>query len=359
MKYTKCILTLALVLALLCGCTQAPSQTAAVKSFGTGEMTEDARASKWFHIPAIEVAHGEDRVIEWEDAGMEARVRFWLGKPEGDILASDIWDIQVVHIGSPYDGGYDVVLEEVPEGYDCFSWDSIVWVQDNWRRIEEQDFPQIKSLADLRYFEGLQSLHISFTGWQEPVELDYSGLSECANLKAVTIENVCLDDLTTFTQVTELEYLNLSECTLPELSPLAQCTKVKTLNLTKCAVASFEAIADMPQLRNLMLFYSTYSDLEPLSKTNIEYLELGTAEDGRNDFDELNYEPLTRMEHLRNLDISNHSKFDLAVCTSVIENCRSLEYLDASLTEAAEEIKAGGTLDVSALKGFDCKPYSN
>ncbi len=100
MKYTKCILALALVLALLCGCAQTPSQTAAVKTFGTTEMTDDARASKWFHIPAIDMAHGEDRVITWEDAGMEARVRFWLGKPEGDILASDIWDIQVVHIGS-------------------------------------------------------------------------------------------------------------------------------------------------------------------------------------------------------------------------------------------------------------------
>ncbi len=357
MKYTKCILALALMLALLCGCAQ--PQTTGVKTFGTTEMTDDARSSKWFHIPAIEVEHGEDRVIEWEDAGMEARVRFWLGKPEGDILASDIWDIQVVHIGSPYGGSYDVVLEEVPEGYDCFSWDSIVWVQDNWRSIEEQDFPQIESLADLRHFESLQTLYISFTGWKSEVTLDISSLYECANLKAVTIENVCLDDLTTFTQTAELEYLNLSECTLPELTPLAQCTKVKTLNLTKCAVASFEAIADMPQLRNLMLFYSTYSDLEPLSQTNIEYLELGTAEDGRNDFDELNYEPLTRMEHLRNLDISNHSKFDLAVCASVIESCRSLEYLDVSMTEAAEEIKAGGTLNVSALKGFNCMPYSN
>lgn len=357
MKKTKIVLVLALVLILLCGCTK--TQPAGVKNFGTAEMTDNSRASKWFHIPAIEVEHGEDRVIEWEDAGMEARVRFWLGKPEGDILASDIWDIQVVHIGSPYGGSYDVVLEEVPEGYDCFSWDSIVWVQDNRRSIEEQDFPQIESLADLRHFESLQTLYISFTGWKSEVTLDISSLSECANLKAVTIEKVCLDDLTTFTQVTELEYLNLSECSLPELAPLAQCTKVKTLNMSKCAVDSLAPLADMPQLQNLAMFASTYSDLEPLSHTNIEYLELGTDEAGRDDFDALDYEPLTRMQKLRHLNLSDHSKFDLAACAAVIESCPSLAYLDISYTEAAEEIKAGGTLDVSALKGFNCKPYSN
>ena len=157
MKKTKIVLVLALLLILLCGCTQ--TQPAGVTSFGTDELLKAFQEGSWFRIDPIQVEHGEDRVIEWTDEGMEARARFWLGKQEGDIYASDIWNIQVIHIS--YGTDYDVILEEVPDGYDCFSLASIQFIEDQRMHLDGTDLPEIHSLEDLRYFDSLQSLQIS------------------------------------------------------------------------------------------------------------------------------------------------------------------------------------------------------
>lgn len=49
-------------------------------------------------------------------------MRFLLEKPEGDILHSDVWDIQVLVIR---DRG-TMMLEEVPDGFDEFSFESVI-----------------------------------------------------------------------------------------------------------------------------------------------------------------------------------------------------------------------------------------
>lgn len=54
--------------------------------------------------------HGEDYVIEWEDAGMEEHIRFLLDKPDGDILHSDVWDVQILTIQSDNGTPHDVML---------------------------------------------------------------------------------------------------------------------------------------------------------------------------------------------------------------------------------------------------------
>ena len=355
MKKAKIILVLALVLALLCGYTQ--TQPAGLQSFGSEETKKAFWEGSWFYIEPIQVEHGEDRVIEWADEGMEARVRFWLDKPEGEIYASDIWNIQVIHIS--YGTDYDVILEEVPDGYDCFSLASIQFIEDQRMYLDGTDLPEIHSLEDLRYFDSLQSLQISYYDWEEPVKIDLSYLTECQHLRALRLEKVHLDDLKLISQIPQLDWLDLSFCSIQDLSPLESCSKLYNLQLSDCEIASLEPIANMPQLQSLSLDCSTYPSLEPLAESNIRFLTLFSDENGRNDYDELDYEPLTRMKQLWYLDLTNHSKADLSLCSRLVESCPELAFLDITYTEAAEEIKAGATLDVSGLKGFDCKPYSN
>lgn len=82
----------------LCACTlesQSESYTKPVDQPTVGGALKEAFL---FHIPSIEVEHGEDYTINWVDPGMEAYMRFLLEKPEGDILHSDVWDIQVLVI---------------------------------------------------------------------------------------------------------------------------------------------------------------------------------------------------------------------------------------------------------------------
>ena len=42
-------------------------------------------------LSTIEIKHGEDTPIVWEDTGMEAAVRLLLNCPEGTISRSDVW----------------------------------------------------------------------------------------------------------------------------------------------------------------------------------------------------------------------------------------------------------------------------
>lgn len=346
---------IALVLLFQCGCTQ--TQPAGVTSFGTDELLKAFQEGSWFRIDPIQVEHDEDRVIEWIDEGMEARVRFWLGKPEGDIYASDVWDIQIILID--YASDYDVILEEVPDGYDCFSLDSIRFIEEQRMYLDGTDLPEIRSLDDLCYFDSLQSLRISYFDSLELVEMDITYLPQCPNLKALSLEKIRLEDMEQIAQIPQLDWLEVSSCAVKDLSPLEKCDKLENLQLYRCEIASLEPIANMPQLQSLRMDCSTYPSLEPLAGTQIRFLSIYSDEDGRHDHDGLDYEPLTRMKQLQYLDVMNHPEFTLGLCSQVIVSCPELEYLDISLTEAAEEIKAGGTLDVSGLKGFDCKPYSN
>lgn len=350
-----CLFLSILMVLSLCSCAQIHS--AGLQSFGSEETKKAFWEGSWFYIEPIQVEHGEDQVIEWADEGMEARVRFWLDKPEGEIYASDIWNIQVIHIS--YGTDYDVILEEVPDGYDCFSLASIQFIEDQRMYLDGTDLPEIRNLEDLRYFDSLQSLQISYYDWEEPVKIDLSYLTECQHLRALRLEKVHLDDLKLISQIPQLDWLDLSFCSIQDLSPLESCSKLYNLQLSDCEIASLEPIANMPQLQSLSLDCSTYPCLEPLAESNIRFLTLFSDENGRNDYDELNYEPLTRMKQLWYLDLTNHSKADLSLCSRLVESCPELAFLDITYTEAAEEIKAGGTLDVSGLKGFDCKPYSN
>ena len=49
-------------------------------------------------------------MIEWEDAGMEEHIRFLLDKPDGGILHSDVWDVQILTIQSDNGTPHDVML---------------------------------------------------------------------------------------------------------------------------------------------------------------------------------------------------------------------------------------------------------
>ena len=82
----KKLLILMLSTALLltaCGQTM-PSGTVAQPSRDQRDIMGDAmRAIMELVYDSITVTHGGDYVIEWEDPGMEAHIRFLLDKPEG------------------------------------------------------------------------------------------------------------------------------------------------------------------------------------------------------------------------------------------------------------------------------------
>ena len=87
---------------LLCGCSDYLSLSKA--STISNPQTEYDTALKEYlasletPLSTIEIKHGEDTPIVWEDTGMEAAVRLLLNRPEGTISRSDVWNLNTLTI---------------------------------------------------------------------------------------------------------------------------------------------------------------------------------------------------------------------------------------------------------------------
>ena len=109
-------------LLLLCSCIGKTS----VSSYpdNRDEMAVVGVNARYPAVQSQTVEHGEDYVIQWEDPAMEAHVRFVLDKPEGDILHSDVWNIQVLVLRANNADGFDVALEQPASG-DTFTFEMV------------------------------------------------------------------------------------------------------------------------------------------------------------------------------------------------------------------------------------------
>lgn len=312
------------------------------------EMIDVWRSVSWFSVPPETVEHGEDSVIQWEDPGMEAHIRFLLARPEGEIYHSDVWDIQVLSLQPNYHTPHDVFLKEVPQGREAFTPESTV-VTSLWEYYERQTFPEIQSLQDLRYFDSLQILQISLKP-EEAFLTDLSGLEFCTNLKVVELENVPLQTLSAISSLTKLNYLTLDFCGTLDLQPLENLPNLSVVSLYGSDLLSLEPLSALPQLTYLNLGGETnYPGLEPLTKSTVAYLSLGRSAQDEKLPEGFDYAVLTEIPDLVCLDLSGHVAVDTALCNALISGCSKLQYLDIVQTPAADAV---GELNRENLKAL-------
>lgn len=356
MKIIRNLTCLLLVALLLTACGQT---TPATPGKDHQHLIIDASRS-WFQydIPPVEVSHGEDYVIEWEDEGMEAHIRFLLDKPDGDILHSDVWDVQVL-VFDPQNGTpHDVMLTEPVEGFETFYWETISfkkYQKQSWSVYDTKKFPAVESLADLRHFDSLQMLAIYGPAGQI---IDPNGLEHCVRLKKLALHHTNGKLLTIAAELQELEQLEFSlDTDTVNLIPLEGHPSLQMLALGGKELVSLEPLATMPNLRALNLDGSTFPSLEPLTQSGLEALTLGLGVADRGMYTELDYESLTRIKTLVYLDLVNHTAFDADDCAKVLEGCIALKYLDISYTPAANAIEEGTWApDFNQLEAYLAKP---
>ena len=133
--------------------------------------------------------------------------------------------------------------------------------------------------------------------------------------------------------------------------------ELRDLTLNHCTLVSLEPLAALPSLRILDLAEAVYPSLEPLTRSTVEYLELDRSVVGRETYDAANYEYFTQIPNLIYLDVVNHIAFDPQVCSTVLEGCPNLRYLNIWYTGAAEAIADGDyEPDTSRLEAFATKP---
>lgn len=293
-KLLGTLLAVFMGLLLLCSCTTKTSNSASSLPDSRDEMALAGVDARYSAISSQTVEHGEDYVIQWEDPAMEAHVRFVLDKPEGDILHSDVWNIQVLVLRASSADGFDVALEQPTSG-DTFTFEMVETNPEVRHLYNGTAFQNLSALNDLKHFDSLQ--YFSYSASQPYDELtDLSGLSACKGLKMLSIGNARPE-------------------TLDSLEPLAQMDQLSYLGLTGG---------------------TTYPSLEPLVQTNVRYLNLGVGLDDSKRYEELDYTPLTEMKSLVWLDLTHHTRVDEALCGAILDSNKELKYLDISYTEAAK-----------------------
>ena len=357
-RYLTCLLLVAL---LLTACAQGGGQVSQPGPDPREVIQQAITIPNRFSLEPVTVEHGEDYVIDWEDAGMEEHIRFLLDKPDGDILHSDVWDVQILTIQPDNGRPHDVMLTQPPEGSERFEWEKVFYLEFKegvWKEYGFREFTPIKSLRDLRHFDSLQFFEAYLT-WQEGPELtDLSGVECCTKLIELCVYNARPGTLEPLGQMPWLKKLTLSDCGKLDLSPLTVLSELNVLSVDGCELVSLEPLAMLPSLRTLHLgFEATYPSLEPLTRSTVENLDLGLSVSGRDKYDSLDYAHLTQIPSLIYLDVSNHTAFDADDCTAVLENSPNLKYLDISYTPAANAIKEGDwEADFSQLEAYMTLP---
>lgn len=347
MKRTKLFVWVLAAALLLCACSGRPNQNL---PDGRSEMGKWLSSETKIEIPSKTVEHGEDYAIQWEDPAMEAHIRFVLDKPEGDILHSDVWDIQALVLRASNPDGFDVALEQPTSG-DAFTFAMVTTDKNVRHSYNGTGFQNLTNLNDLRHFDSLQYFSYDSTApYGDPIDL--SALEDCTGLKLLAITGTKPTTLAPLAALTELESLTLSNCGPLDLSPLEGLPELSVLSLNfSDELASLEPLTTLPKLRYLNIGTgTTYPSLEPLTRTHIEFLDMGLGVGDEKTCKGLDYEPLTRMPDLQYLDLMNHLDLTADLCKRIAAGSPNLRGLDISYTPAADHSKELQDLDIEWLQ---------
>ncbi len=356
---------------LFSGCAGVPKQKPGLYR---SPMNEIFAQQKEITVPARQVEHGEDYVIEWQDPVMEKHVRNWLDRPEGDIYHSDVWDYQSVTLGTG-DKTADDLIKNAPDGEnlgDSFSYDDPL---EAYRSRVEGTYEPLTSLADLRHFDSLQVLCVNSKNVSTPLQ-DLTGLEKCRNLVYLTLPSVESGAFAAFAEmdsVVKLMYGSSQqrpEVNVADLSALAQMqslevlwitgsevdlaqlagANLRTLTLDVTRIKSLEPLQQMPQLKALQLVKGPeFPSFEPLDGSSIQYLDLSVPEGAANRYKAMDLTPLARMPQLVWLNLMNHASVDSELCRQILAGDTNLKYLDVSYTKVG---KKKVELDTSQLEIF-------
>ena len=332
MRYKRMMIVL-ISLLLLCSCIGKTS----VSSYpdNRDEMAVVGVNARYPAVQSQTVEHSEDYVIQWEDPAMEAHIRSVLDRPKGDILHSDVWNIQVLVLRASNADGFDVALEQPTDG-GSFTFEMVEMNPAVRHSYHGTAFQNLSTLADLKHFDGLQYFSYRASLPYDTLT-DLSGLSVCKGLKMLSIGNARPETLAPLEELQALQTLTLSNCGALDLMPLAKLPALTSVSLSVDTLDSLEPLAQMEQLSYLGLTNgTTYPGLEPLVQTNIRSLNMGASMGDEKAYETLDYTPLTQMKSLVWLNLTHQARVDSALCGAILESNKELKYLDISYTEAAK-----------------------
>lgn len=337
---------------LFCGCSDYLSLSKA--STISNPQTEYDTALKEYlasletPLSTIEIKHGEDTPIVWEDTGMEAAVRLLLNRPEGTISRSDVWNLNTLTITERTmfegDSGTTTIVTVTAQQGDATLEQEISAVG------KESPLPALVSLHDLQYFDSLQTFSYSTSPTANQAFTDFSGVEELSHLERFSMNGARPETLEPLSHLSQLKQLSLTECGTLDLTPLEGLDQLESLILSSNdRIVSLEPVTKLPALRSLSLSSGTaVPSLEPLAQTNLAVLDLGLGVGQSGLYKEIDYSPLSQLPDLVCLNLTNHTRVTTKFCKQILAHSPDLRFLNIQNTPASE----GSALDVEYLWAY-------
>lgn len=250
----------------------------------------------WKHTGSeklLKAARAVDYVIEWEDEALEALVREYLGKTDGDISWSEVRGIKELDINGIYivrkdeqESSCGVVSQSKRSGL-------VYYFRTDKRSIDRcPRRGKIVTLRDIRHFSSLERLTVFYNEIQ-----DISGLEKLTKLQYLFLgyNNICninvlvrLSGLTTLIlysnriknirvlgKLTRLTVLEIYDNQVEDIGALAALTDLTRLYLHKNRIRDVAPLAELTSLETLFLYNNRIRDVSPLSGLkNLEHLFL-------------------------------------------------------------------------------------
>lgn len=166
--------------------------------------------------------------VVFSDPILEQMVREAMGKPQGDITATEAAAVKRLHLS----------LE--------------------WQRYLSDAAP-IQNISGLECFINLESLDLSYHAIT-----DITPLAEMTKLTALSLEGNPIADLTPLAGLTNLKALLLSNCAAQDYGPLAALVNLELLKLDQSTIADVSPLASLAKLKRLYLAGSPIDDYTPL-----------------------------------------------------------------------------------------------
>ncbi|MDL2293938.1 sigma-70 family RNA polymerase sigma factor [Ruminococcaceae bacterium OttesenSCG-928-D13] len=266
-----------------------------------------------------------DYVINWVDPVVEAGIRQALGKPDGDIMRSELDYITSV----------------------SFSFSEVFVNEEQVVDNTNENKSDLQSLIDFQHFINLQGLSIyesnlsllegiegvewlrsvgigdtNVTDYTPLAALEYLNEIFCGPLFDISVlsgkplEHLALwggiqvDSLDFVTEFANLEYFSIRESEIVDVGPLQQLPKLKTLALSGLPLIDLTPLRNMESLEALSLRDMAITDLSPLTNLNLKHLFIL-------DLQVADISPLSSLSNLLQIALGNTPVSDLSPLSSL------------------------------------------
>lgn len=264
----------------------------------------------------------ENEPIVINDEVLENILREEIGKPEGDILQSDLDSIESLVIER---GAVDI---------------SALARLRNLKYLFIYRSPQIKDYSPLWGLSRLETLEVSRCGLT-----DLSSFAKLTNLRVLMLSGNYISDITPLKGLTGLVWLDLSSNGLSEeheplkdISPLAGLTGLTDLFLGSNQIEDISALSGMTQMQHLEIYWTDISDVTPLAgMKKLESLDINGTK-------VTDISALSGLNKLQQLNVSHTDINDI----SALSELKELKSLNLEWTDVT---------DISVLAGLDKLEY--